>query len=183
MSAYRNYKTTRDLQDGLISSVGDDTLDERVAKYGVYTPAQYGISYNHLGSPHFIDGKGRQYTPEHTDDDEHAQIFYVRLPKGITRKQNRKMSEGEPLYLDDIMDFPQVGEDLELQVLDLAQRGTFFRTTVSLVLDRKQATARIALADELPIVRSEREERKRVEKADRERDREWKKKKQGLLLS
>ncbi len=172
MAAYQNYQTTTGLYSRAVGSVGDDTLDERFEKYGVHAPFRHGISYNHLASYHFVDTKGRQYTPEHTHDDSKARVFYVRLPKGITRKENRQLSEGEPLYLDDMLDFPHVGEDLELRVKDLDQRDTTFCTSVSLVLEHKTATAKVVFMDELPIVRSERENRRR---SDRERDRERKK--------
>lgn len=178
MSEYRSYLDVESMIKRAVETVGEDTLEERVIKYGVDAPFRNGVSYNHLSSFHFVDQKGRQYTPVDVNDANKADVFFVRLPKGITRKQNRQLAEAQPLYMEDMLDFPHEGEELELSVKDTDQKGVMYTTRVASVFDVKRATAKVLFNDELLVQRSEREKEKRREKAettarsrDRERDR------------
>lgn len=161
-----------------VETVGEDTLEERVTKYGVDDAFRNGVSYNHLGSFHFVDQRGRQYTPVVVNDENKADVFFVRLPKGITRKQNRQLSEAQPLYLEDMLDFPHEGEELQLTVNDVDQKDIVYTTRVASVFETKRATAKVMFNDDLLIKQSDKEVQRRQRRAesvsqrrDRERDR------------
>lgn len=178
MSEYRSYLDVDSLVQNAVETVGQNTIEERIIKYGVDDPFRNGVSYNHLGSFHFVDQRGRQYTPVEVNDANKADVFFVRLPKGITRKQNQHLTEAQPLYLEDMLDFPHEGEELELFIKDVDQKDILYTTRVVSVFDMKRATAKVMFYDELLIDRSLKETRKREKKAtsvaqsrDRERDR------------
>jgi len=178
MSEYRSYLDVESLVQKAVDTVGQDTLEERIIKYGMDDPFRNGISYNHLGSFHFVDQRGRQYTPVEVNDANKADFFFVRLPKGITRKQNQQLSEAQPLYLEDMLDFPHEGEEIELSIKDVDHTDVLYTTRVASVFDMKRATAKVMFYDELLIDRSLKETRKRDKKTssaaksrDRERDR------------
>lgn len=178
MSEYRSYLDIESMVREAVETVGQDTLEERIIKYGVDDPFRNGVSYNHLNSFHFVDQRGRQYTPVEVNDANKADVFFVRLPKGITLKQNRQLAEAQPLYLEDMLDFPHEGEELELSVKDADQKSVVYTTRVASVFDMKRATAKVVFYDELTIDRSVKETKKREKSAttaaqrrDRERDR------------
>ena len=161
MSAYKNYLDVESMWQRAVESVGEDTLEERLIKYGTVDAFRHGVSYNHLSSAHFVDQRGREYTPVSVDDENKASVFFVKLPKGITRKQNRQLADAEPIYLEDMLDFPHEGEELELAIKDAGQRSVLFQTRVASVFDVKRATAKVLFNDELLIERSAKEAERR----------------------
>jgi len=178
MAAFSNYRNVASLLDQFNQEAPAASPDARYARYGsaatLEATASARPSYNHLGSATFVDQRRRQYTPVNVDMDQRATEFMIRLPKGVTRRDNAAMRSGEPMTVFELMDFPQVGETLELHVIDkAAEESSVIRVDVAAVVDVKRATATVLLRESVaaPSLSRAEEDRRARESANKERRR------------
>lgn len=113
--------------------------------------------YNELRRPTFEDGTRRQYTL--VSSDGARTLVYVRLPKGITAREER-----DGVSLDDRQDFPRNGEVIEFR----DRRGLTHRLVVRGVVAQRMATALVQLEDPVPEGVEDRDEKREEQRLDRQ---------------
>lgn len=170
MAAYRGAESIAALQERFLQDVDIDD-DVYRARYGRDAPRFLNTgertmrpTAKHLLAPLWRDSEGREYTPHDIGERGTTDVWWVRIPPGLTRQQRRA---GNVM----LTEFPQPGEQLLWRrVGGRVEDAATVVVVVSQLVEPKTASAQVVLAEDAPAQRTD-AEKERLERREAIRER------------
>jgi len=169
MAAFRGAASIAELRARFLADVseGADDDEHHYARWGADKPRFMDTgeptmrpTAQNLLAPLWRDNEGRQYTPDDIDGGGKCDVWWVRIPPGLTRRQRAA-------GIIDMTPFPQPGDQLEWHRISYGRRvpdddgvPDVVRVRVMDLIEPKTASAQITLDAPAPARRTETEQRR-----------------------